>query len=985
MSPRSPSLPTQTESETEAGRGPDELFLMRLRYSERGLVEARRDRPIVLNDPEIVWVVFSGSVDIFAVEMRAGQAHGARRHLWRAQAGDGLFGMDLADRDTGLLVVGSQNAQLIRVRLNNLRQILKKNQGEEAISEMIEGWIKALSKAVVTGLVSRDCLNLTPGPAVALAAGTSIAPKRQVIWVQAAPNDIAFCDLASPEFAPQGEFLPLCKYTWVRANGDVILTALETSPWLQCDNDWAGLTAFHRVAAGYLSANRHEAEQVENLRQRQKAEVSHRTLARALNAMAAILEPERRLQAPPEGELDSLLAACRLVGQAQGIPIVAPGRAEVERQKSNLLSAIARATRINTRTVYLTREWWRQDHGPLLGSTRQGSRPVALLPVHGGYQMIDPTESHATAVTAEVAGELHELATMFYRAFPERALTTWDLVSFGIQDLQMELGLMLAMAAAVSALALFAPIATGWLFSLVIPNTDMGLLGFMALGWLCSALAGVSFQIIGGLAQLRLEGKMQLSLEAAQWNRLMSLPAAFFRGFSAGDLANRAFGIKFIRRTLAGATLGAILSGLFSVFSLALLFYYDAGLAGMATGLAVLALVITFGITYQQQRYVHLELDGEGRVGALVLQLLNGITKLRVAGAESWAFTQWANRFTLQKQAAYQGRKADALLDVFNASFSNLTLLLFFAVVAGRAQSMPAGTFLAFSAAFGQFQAALLSLGKVLTSSQTIRLLLERTRPILESMPEVESVQADPGELSGRIEVSHVSYRYNEDGPLILNDLSLTAEPGKFVAIVGPSGSGKSTLFRLLLKFEKPLSGSVYYDGQDVAGLNIDAVRRQIGVVLQAGKLIPGTIYSNIVGALPIPLDAAWEAARMAGLSDYIESLPMGMHTVVSEGGGNFSGGQRQRLMIARAVVSRPRILLFDEATSALDNETQAIVSKSLENLQATRIVIAHRLSTIAQADQIYVIDHGQVVQSGNYQELVKKPGPFADLVKRQT
>ncbi|MFM8322178.1 MAG: ATP-binding cassette domain-containing protein, partial [Chloroflexota bacterium] len=358
-------------------------------------------------------------------------------------------------------------------------------------------------------------------------------------------------------------------------------------------------------------------------------------------------------------------------------------------------------------------------------------------------------------------------------------------------------------------------------------------------------------------------------------------------------------------------------------------------------------------------------------------------------GAEEWAFSLWADRFTRQKQAAHQARLAGAWLAVFNAAFSSLTTLLFFALAAGRVApgggpAIPAAAFLAFSAAFGQFQAALLSLGMLFNSVQTIRLQYERARPILEAVPEAASNQADPGALSGRIEISHLSYRYNPAVPLVLNDLSLSVEPGEFVAIVGPSGSGKSTLFRLLLKFETPLSGAIYYDGQDLAALHAAAVRSQVGVVLQNGKLLPGSIYSNIVGALPLPLEYAWEAARMVSLERYIQSLPMGMQTVVSEGGGTFSGGQRQQLMIARAIVTRPRILLFDEATSALDSESQAMISKNLENLQTTRIVIAHRLSTIAQADQIYVLDKGAICQAGTYDELMRRPGPFAELVRRQ-
>jgi ABC-type bacteriocin/lantibiotic exporter with double-glycine peptidase domain len=260
----------------------------------------------------------------------------------------------------------------------------------------------------------------------------------------------------------------------------------------------------------------------------------------------------------------------------------------------------------------------------------------------------------------------------------------------------------------------------------------------------------------------------------------------------------------------------------------------------------------------------------------------------------------------------------------------------------------------------------------------------ERAKPILDAVPEFDLDKPDPGELTGRIEVSHLTFRYTEDGPLILDDVSLEARPGQFIALVGPSGAGKSTLLRILLGFDLPDSSSVYYDRHDLATIDVTAVRRQIGVVLQSSRLTAGDIYTNIVGSGSYALEDAWDAARMAGFEDEIRAMPMGLHTVVSEGGGTLSGGQRQRLLIARALVTRPRVLLFDEATSALDNRAQQIVSESIDRLHATRIVIAHRLSTIRNADRIYVLDGGRVVQSGTFDELMAEPGLFADLAARQ-
>ncbi|HSK77367.1 MAG TPA: NHLP bacteriocin export ABC transporter permease/ATPase subunit, partial [Thermoanaerobaculia bacterium] len=487
------------------------------------------------------------------------------------------------------------------------------------------------------------------------------------------------------------------------------------------------------------------------------------------------------------------------------------------------------------------------------------------------------------------------------------------------------------------------------------------------------------------LAVLRLGGKIDGTLQAAVWDRLLSLPVSFFRRFTVGDLANRALGINAIREMLTGNVLTLLLAAVFSVFSFALLFYYSARLALVATGLVLFLAGVTLGLTWLQLRHQREILHIQGKIASLLFGLIHGIAKLRVAGAEARAFARWAERFAEQRRRTLAAQRAANVQAAFNAVYGVLASLAIFAVVGFSAEAaLSLGEFLAFSAAFGQFLAAALSLVSVFSSVLAIVPVYERLTPILETVPEVDESKADPGELSGEIEFSHVSFRYQKDGPLILDDVSFKAGPGEFIALVGPSGAGKSTCLRLILGFEKPTSGSIYFDGQDLASLAAQSVRRQIGVVLQTGRPMAGSLFSNITGSSNLGIDAAWEAARLAGLEEDIKAMPMGMHTVISEGAETFSGGQKQRILIARAIVHRPRIVLFDEATSALDNRTQEIVSRSLERLKATRIVIAHRLSTIQNADRIYVVDGGRVVEEGTYSELLRRNGPFARLAERQ-
>ena len=280
---------------------------------------------------------------------------------------------------------------------------------------------------------------------------------------------------------------------------------------------------------------------------------------------------------------------------------------------------------------------------------------------------------------------------------------------------------------------------------------------------------------------------------------------------------------------------------------------------------------------------------------------------------------------------------------------------------------------------------AISAFASLAVANAQIKPILDMVEPVLKEVPEMDENKKIVTALSGGIELSHISFRYKESLPLVLDDISMKIRPGQYVAIVGKTGCGKSTLMRILLGFEKPEKGAVYYDGRNLDALDVKSLRHKIGVVMQNGKLFQGDIYSNITISAPqLTLKEAWEAAEMAGMKEDIENMPMGMHTVISEGSGGISGGQRQRLMIARAIAPKPKVLMFDEATSALDNITQKIVSDSLEKLKCTRIVIAHRLSTIRNCDRIIVLDGGKIIEDGTYDELIEKNGFFAELVERQ-
>jgi NHLM bacteriocin system ABC transporter ATP-binding protein len=447
----------------------------------------------------------------------------------------------------------------------------------------------------------------------------------------------------------------------------------------------------------------------------------------------------------------------------------------------------------------------------------------------------------------------------------------------------------------------------------------------------------------------------------------------------------KAMGPTQLRQAVSDTALSSVLSAIFSIVNFALMMSYDSQLAAWAFMFTLITSIVLLALSRLQLRFERDQIKANASVSSFIIQVLMGIQKVRLMGAEDRAFSRWLNKFSDLRQYTVRAAKLGNHIQTFSSILPVLASIMFFYVVgANEDNRISVGTFVAFNAAFGGFHGALLGLVGAVSASLSAIPIYENMKPLIEEQPEIDPQRKAAPPLDGSIYLNKVFFRYRKDGPLVLNGVDIDIKAGQFIAFVGPSGSGKSTIFRLLIGFETPEQGTVGFDGMDLNGLDLKTVRRQIGVVLQKGAILPGSIFENIVGASSLTQDDAWQAARMAGLDEDIKNMPMGMHTFLSEGGGALSGGQRQRLMIARAVVRKPRILLMDEATSALDNRTQAIVSKSLKHLNATRVVIAHRLSTVVNADKIYVVVSGSIVQSGNYDELMNEEGVFQQMSRRQ-
>jgi len=892
-------------------------------FGTKTRVEA--NQPILVSDERYVWLVVSGHVDVFSVSLVAGEISNQRRFMFGVDVGQVLFGYheDGLDASDGLLASGLSGTEIIRMEVYHLREAGADHLFQPIIAHAVGEWIHRWSFALRTS-----------NPAV---GGASI-------W-----------------------------------------SAFDTVGWMNVDPNWHALSEFHRFARQRI-AQIHQWDQLDEVsRLERKAENDRLAMEQAIKRLASVNEKSKGRTIAATASDVPLFLACRTVGETIGIVMKMTDGNHLQKSRDPI-SDIANASNVRSRQVVLKDNWWQTDNGPLVAFIEVENKPIALIPKNPStYYLVDPVNGSEQIVTESIARTLSPLAHMFYRPFPSRPLSVMDIVKLGDhQSLKKDVVMMILMGVVGGILGMFIPIANGILFDKIIPNSNRGLLLQMAMILLSVTVTMFLFGLTRSMAMLRIEGKMDSAIQAAVWDRLLNLPVSFFRNYSSGDLAIRANSINAIRQMISGVAITAIFSGVFSSFNFFLLFYYDVRMALMAAVLVLISILVTVGIGILQVRRQRVLLQIQGKISGTVLQFINGITKFRMAAAEKRAFFLWAKMFGELKETSFKSRSLSNIHAVFNSIFPIITSMVLFYMVVSGAGISSAGQFIAFFAAFSSFLMAMISMSTAFITIINIVPLYERAKPILQTVPEIHEALENPGELSGSIEIKHVHFSYSPELPNVLNDLSIHIRAGEFVALVGSSGCGKSTLLRLLLGFEKPGSGSIYYDGLDLKALDIRSVRGQLGVVLQNGKIMSGDIFSNIIGSSMLTIEDAWEAARMAGFDEDVRQMPMGMHTVISEGGSTLSGGQRQRLLIARAMARRPKIILFDEATSALDNRTQAIVSESLEKLHATRVVIAHRLSTIMNADRIFVLDKGRVVQSGSFVELMNQDGLFNELAQRQ-
>ncbi|WP_030323161.1 NHLP bacteriocin export ABC transporter permease/ATPase subunit [Streptomyces sp. NRRL B-3229] len=907
---------------------------------------------IDLEGPQVLWLVVSGAVDLFAVDA---EQQGHWHHLGRLEPGALLLGPVPGPQHT-LVARPLRDCVVHRIGLRELYEPAHTqtwSYDEYGNPQYVPPTTSPLEYALALG-VGRSLSILFQAP---LANERAAAPTDDdVFWMQVPPGSVQYGSLYGADAAADLLMDPAVWQSMVDQQYR-LLTTLDR--WIE------QLERTHetRTAAGIKAGEAVRAQ-------------ADRTL------LASIGRSKRRATA---ADADASYAACRLVADAAGITLAENGHSGTESDRLDPVERIALASRVRIRSVRLDGSWWRDDVGPLVGHRALSGAPVALLWRRGGYVAVHPATGRETPIEKDNAEEFEPRAVMFYRPLPDRKLSPLGLMRFSMRGTGGDVTNLLLSGLVTVAIGALVPIATGKVLGEFVPKAQTGLIVQVCLAVMVSGVVTAAFMLLQNLTMLRLEGRIEATLQPAVWDRLLRLPTKFFTERSTGELASQAMGISSIRRMMAGIGPTVAQSVTIGAMNLGLLFWYSVPMAMAAIVMLVVIAAGFLGLGLWQVRWQRRLVVLGNKLNNQAFQTLRGLPKLRVAAAENYAYAAWASEFARSRELQQKVGRIKNLTTVLGSVYLPLCTLLMFMLLAGPARgSMSAAAFLTFNTSVTMLLTAVTSLTGAFVSAVAALPLFEEIKPVLEAQPEVRTASTRPGPLTGALEARRLSFRYSDDGPLILDDVSFEIRPGEFVAVVGPSGCGKSTLLRLLIGFDRPVSGSVLYDGQDLAALDQSAVRRQCGVVLQHAQPFTGSILDVICGTEPYTPEEAMAAAAMAGLAEDIQRMPMGLHTIVS-GSGAISGGQRQRLMIAQALIRRPRILFFDEATSALDNDTQRTVIESTKALNATRIVIAHRLSTVLDADRVIVMENGKVAQQGPPAQLLADTGGrLHELVRRQ-
>ena len=947
-------------------------------------------RSLLLNQANTAWYIESGRLAVAVSHSRAGEAVGWRHRLFSMGEGALVLPLEPLPEGSTLSLVGIAETPVCAVQIP-LDQALDRlrDQGISP-SEALDPWVTAFSALIgslpgvgqPTGVSERmpseGQINVMPGTRLDVARGATVL-------LSVTSGKIRFVGLPDLLLDAESGMMPI-------ASGVIVEAMTEDCGFKihpLSDLDVTDLTNLKHLVCTYLKYYEQHLDHQGRTRERLAEEMDRHGLERALGEVGELLSDNRP---PARQQRTELLTAMTVIGERLGVTLRESAIAGEEESLDLELQAIVDLSDLRMRNVLLNDGWWKSDCGPLLGFIGEQRIPVALIRDPSGiYHIVNPKSEVDRVVNEETADTLCVDAKTFSAPIPENISRLSQIPLWAVREVLPDIGFVVGLSMLITVIGMLVPQMTAVLMDTAIPEADRNMVMELAFALFAAAFGATLLSLAQGIVTIRFSIASNVKAQLAIFCHVVALRAPFFRKFSSGDLLDRIMAVSEVSEEFNSTTIRTLVTGLTTSLNLGLLFYYNAKLAAIAVLLGLLVLGVTVIATVSIHKHYRLLMKLAGEFSGFVFEIANAVGKLRIAGAQRRVFTIWMRRYTQQASLMLKAQRTEDYIDTLNYSVPLMGSVLIYAAGAqlfaqggSSGDGLTLGVFLAFNTAMATFLMGLTSMSNTVMALLDMLAKFKRIKPLIDAERESSNGSVDPGILEGGIRLSGIQFRYHQDGPMILTDIDLEIEPGKFVALVGPSGCGKSTLFRLLLGFERPEAGQIMFDSYDLDSLSINSVRRQIGTVLQSAKINSGSILENISGNHKLAVEDVWTAVRDAGLQEDIEQMPMGLHTIISEGGGNISGGQRQRLLIARALAKDPRVLLLDEATSALDNTTQAIVTDSLNRRKVTRVAIAHRLSTIHNADKIIVMDQGRIDQVGTFEQLTQMPGLFASMMARQ-
>lgn len=955
-------------------------------------LERESGKPILLF-AEFIYLIKSGSVNLFYASIDDNGNIGSRKYITSFQEGDFLFPVEslIIEKEKLHLIADPLSGSVIMKIDKKIDDLLDSKELFSLVVEKLYDWITKLSSVFIKTKQPISCKTIPDKEnekrygEIKIEAGTNFKTDHKTLWVLLKDG---FCEICGNKnnvlLIGRGGF-PLSPGLWLRCVENTSLVFIYPEEITDGKILLSYAKNFYSVLLRYLVFSRGCNRNIQIEQKRKLVDLEDKAMNSTLDELVSLnKELNKQVSVSPDALVSPYLAALEVIGQTLNIKFKLSGALSPGLTGRNLIRHLLERSSVYYRKIKLQNDWWKEEGMNMIVFYKDNQKPAALIySKKRGYQIHDYKKNRLCSLTSVDATDIDDTGYVIYPQLAPKKLKLRDILPFAFMGLKSNFSMIFITGIAGGAISLAQPYITSIIFNSVIPSADFFRLYQVCVILTTAAVTSYMFSLGYSLIILRITTFSDYHLQSAVIGRLLKLPTTFFKQFSTGDLTQRVLGVETIRNILSDNVTHTIFAALFAIPNLILIFYYSWRLSLIAIVFLILFFIILASLSFINYKNLKMQFQISGELSGFVLQVLNGINKIRHSISEDRVFIKWTARFSEETRWYIRSMKNQSFILMFNSVYPILITCLFFYFVGGKWKGhLDLGEYLSFNSAFTAFMGAVVGFAGIMSSLVSLIPVYRRLSPILETLPESDINLKSPEEIDGSVELSHITYRYGKESPLVLCGINIVANPGDFVAIVGPSGAGKSTIIRLLLGFEKPEGGSIFYSRQDLSTINCRDLRKQIGVVLQSGSLIPCSIYENIAGISELSLDDAWEAAKMAGCEKDIQEMPMQMHTIVDN--NTLSGGQRQRILIARALAGKPKLIIFDEATSALDNETQAHVSDSLRKLNITRIVVAHRLSTIEHADRIYVINKGIVEQQGNFKELINKPGLFELLAKRQ-